>query len=167
MAPLSKLTSWITPCLNLRKFYHLSLCFLVYTLNKIVRDFLRIVRQIKKKLHVSRACAWHIVSREGVLVFIAMGTFKVLLLISRAMLSGFTSESLRIHSLTQACCIQSSSFWISQATFLWSGWFFYPVCSKLKVKAGLRSQILNFVFPSGQDIHAAVPCLTNLGNRFL
>ena len=101
--PLSKLTSWITPCLNLRKFYHLSLCFLVYKLNNIVPAILRIVRQIKKKLHVSRACAWHIVSREGVLVFIAMGTIKVLLLISRAMQSGFTSESLRIHSLTRAC----------------------------------------------------------------
>ena len=118
--PLSTLTSWIATCVNLRKFYHLSLCFLVYKLNKIVSAFLRIVGQVKKKLPVSRACAWHIVGREGVFVFIAVGAIIVLLLISRAMRSGFTSESLRIHSLTQARFLLHPVFfslWISQAAF--------------------------------------------------
>lgn len=78
--PLSKLTEFqisslpLTTCMNLRKFYHLSLRFLVYKLNKIIPAFLRVVAQIKKKLHVSRACTWHVVNRGGVLVAIVTGT---------------------------------------------------------------------------------------------
>lgn len=160
--------------MNVRKCYNLSLSFLVYKLNKIIPVLLRVVGQIKRKLHVSRACTWHIGRREGVLVFIVTGVIIVLLFISRAIKSGFTPEIPGICSLIQARFLLHLVFLslcMSQARFLCCfglGDFYTLSLSSWKSKqVWVLFQTLTFVFSSGQDMYSTVPCLMNLRNRFL
>ena len=134
--PLSKLTEFqisslpLTTCMNLRKFYHLSLHFLIYKLNKIIPAFLRVVGQIKKKLHVSRACTWHMGNREGVLVAIVTGTI---------ILINFKSSAIRLYSrnsknpfLHSSQVLVASSFSLSESTrlgfFAALVWVIFPPC---------------------------------------